>query len=110
MTDNILYGGMVANRELLIRRKITIVKRLKNTLTRCVTMHGLKRHYCQLATAYRFLIKAGRKMRCFLQKIELLAPAGDLTKLKMAVLYGADAVYIGGEAFGLRTASKKLFL
>lgn len=41
-----------------------------------------------------------------MQKIELLAPAGDLTKLKMAVLYGADAVYIGGEAFGLRTASK----
>ncbi len=29
VTDNILYGGMVANRELLIRRKITIVKRLK---------------------------------------------------------------------------------
>lgn len=41
-----------------------------------------------------------------MQKIELLAPAGDLIKLKMAVLYGADAVYIGGEAFGLRTASK----
>lgn len=40
------------------------------------------------------------------KKIELLAPAGDLTKLKMAILYGADAVYIGGEAFGLRTASK----
>lgn len=39
-------------------------------------------------------------------EIELLAPAGDLTKLKMAILYGADAVYIGGEAFGLRTASK----
>lgn len=40
------------------------------------------------------------------KNIELLAPAGDLTKLKMAILYGADAVYIGGEAFGLRTASK----
>ena len=39
-------------------------------------------------------------------KPELLAPAGDLEKLKMAVLYGADAVYIGGESFGLRTASK----
>lgn len=39
-------------------------------------------------------------------KPELLAPAGDLTKLKIAILYGADAVYIGGEAFGLRTASK----
>lgn len=41
-----------------------------------------------------------------MKKIELLAPAGDITKLKMAILYGADAVYIGGEAFGLRTASK----
>lgn len=41
-----------------------------------------------------------------MQKIELLAPAGDLLKLKTAINYGADAVYIGGEAFGLRTASK----
>lgn len=41
-----------------------------------------------------------------MQKIELLAPAGDLLKLKTAIDYGADAVYIGGEAFGLRTASK----
>lgn len=41
-----------------------------------------------------------------MQKPELLAPAGDLEKLKMAVLYGADAVYIGGESFGLRVASK----
>ncbi len=41
-----------------------------------------------------------------MNKPELLAPAGDLTKLKTAILYGADAVYIGGEAFGLRTASK----
>ena len=30
------------------------------------------------------------------KKLELLAPAGDLEKLKIAVLYGADAVYIGG--------------
>ena len=41
-----------------------------------------------------------------MNKIELLAPAGDLVKLKMAILYGADAVYIAGENFGLRTASK----
>ncbi|NMA86733.1 MAG: U32 family peptidase [Tissierellia bacterium] len=41
-----------------------------------------------------------------MEKIELLAPAGDLEKLKMAIIYGADAVYLGGEAFGLRTASK----
>lgn len=36
----------------------------------------------------------------------MLAPAGDLEKLKMAIIYGADAVYLGGEQFGLRKASK----
>ena len=35
-------------------------------------------------------------------KPELLAPAGDLERLKVAFLYGADAVYFGGPAFGLR--------
>ena len=30
-------------------------------------------------------------------KPELLAPAGNLEKLKMALIYGADAVYLGGE-------------
>ena len=37
-----------------------------------------------------------------MRKTELLAPAGSLEVLKTAVVYGADAVYIGGEAFGLR--------
>lgn len=41
-----------------------------------------------------------------MDRIELLAPAGSLEKLKFAVLYGADAVYIGGEAFSLRTAAE----
>ena len=41
-----------------------------------------------------------------MKKIELLAPAGDINKLKTAVDYGADAVYLGGESFGLRKASK----
>ncbi|NLL82291.1 MAG: U32 family peptidase [Tissierellia bacterium] len=41
-----------------------------------------------------------------MRKVELLAPAGDLEKLKMAIIYGADAIYLGGEAFGLRKASK----
>lgn len=35
-------------------------------------------------------------------KPELLAPAGDLQKLKVAILYGADAVFIGGKKFSLR--------
>ncbi|MDR1773316.1 MAG: U32 family peptidase [Clostridioides sp.] len=42
----------------------------------------------------------------FIEKVELLAPAGDLEKLKIAIEYGADAVYIGGEFFGMRTAAK----
>ena len=40
-----------------------------------------------------------------MKKIELLAPAGNLEKLKMALLYGADAVYMGGKEFGLRAFS-----
>ena len=37
-----------------------------------------------------------------MKKPELLAPAGNMEKLRMALLYGADAVYLGGKAFGLR--------
>ncbi len=39
------------------------------------------------------------------EKPELLAPAGDQEKLEMALLYGADAVYLGGPAYGLRSSS-----
>lgn len=38
-------------------------------------------------------------------KPEVLAPAGNLDILKIAITYGADAVYIGGEAYGLRAAA-----
>jgi len=41
-----------------------------------------------------------------MKKPELLVPAGSPEVLKVAVLYGADAVYIGGEAFGLRAKAK----
>lgn len=37
-----------------------------------------------------------------MKKPELLAPAGNMEKMKMALLYGADAVYLGGKAYGLR--------
>ena len=40
-----------------------------------------------------------------MKKIELLAPAGDLASLKVAIEYGADAVYLGGEQFSLRSAA-----
>lgn len=38
-------------------------------------------------------------------KVELLAPAGNMEKLKMALIYGADAVFLGGKLFGLRAFS-----
>ena len=37
-----------------------------------------------------------------MKKLELLSPAGDMERLKMSVLYGADAVYLAGTAFGMR--------
>lgn len=37
------------------------------------------------------------------RKVELLCPAGDMEKLQMAVLYGADAVYLAGTSFGMRS-------
>lgn len=45
-----------------------------------------------------------------MQKMELLAPAGNMDKLKMALLYGADAVYLGGKSFGLRAFSDNFSL
>ncbi|SDE56007.1 putative protease [Eubacterium pyruvativorans] len=45
-----------------------------------------------------------------MKKIELLAPAGDLEKLKTAIRYGADAVYFGGEMFSLRAGAGNLNL
>lgn len=40
-----------------------------------------------------------------MKKPELLAPAGDLEKLRTAIVYGADAVYLGGQAFSLRAGA-----
>lgn len=44
------------------------------------------------------------------EHFELLAPAGDLEKLKAAVIYGADAVYFGGEMFSLRAGAGNLMI
>ena len=45
-----------------------------------------------------------------MKKIELLAPAKDLHKAKIAVLYGADAVYVGGKQFSLRSRASNFDL
>ena len=43
-------------------------------------------------------------------KPELLAPAGDLERLKWAIDYGADAVYLGGKEYSLRSNAKNFSL
>ena len=44
-----------------------------------------------------------------MKKPEFLVPASSLEVLKTAVIFGADAVFIGGEAFGLRAKAKNFF-
>lgn len=50
------------------------------------------------------------QMGIIMKNPELLIPAGSLLVLKIAVIYGADAVYIGGEAFSLRAKAKNFTL
>ena len=40
-----------------------------------------------------------------MNKVELLSPAGNFEKLRAAILYGADAVYLAGKRFGMRAAA-----
>ena len=40
-----------------------------------------------------------------MKRVELLAPAGNMEKMKMALHYGADAVYLGGKQFNMRSFS-----
>ena len=49
---------------------------------------------------YEIICERGKVDR--MRNVELLIPAGNLENLKVAVAYGADAVYVGGEAFSLR--------
>ena len=46
---------------------------------------------------------SGQPQEDNMKKIELLSPAGDAEQLKMSILYGADAVYLAGTSFGMRS-------
>ncbi len=55
-------------------------------------------------------VRMENKMLDEIKKPELLIPAGNLENLKTAVMYGADAVYIGGDLYGLRAKAKNFSL
>lgn len=59
----------------------------------------------EIAHSVIFIVKKESDIKMLNTKVELLSPAGDLEKLKMAILYGADAVYMAGKQFGLRAFS-----
>src|SRR4051812_32359929 len=57
----------------------------------------------QMSVVEKEISKVIDGKRVIVKKPELLAPAGNLEKLKIAVRYGADAVFIGGQEYGLRS-------
>ncbi len=57
-----------------------------------------------------FMTDTRKRSKVRTMKVELLAPAGDLEKAKIALLYGADAVYIGGQKFSLRARASNFTL
>ena len=58
----------------------------------------------------RSVSKIENGKRKIIKKPELLAPAGNLEKLKVAIMYGADAVFIGGKEFSLRSNASNFSL
>lgn len=85
------------------------------------TIHARMRDYLYTLTHMEELktsIDSHWRRRCFkcknteertMRETELLIPAGSLDVLKTAVIYGADAVYLGGEAFSLRAKAQKFY-
>ena len=53
-------------------------------------------------------MQIGEIMTTTKKRPEVLVPAGTLEKLKVAVNYGADAVFVGGQAYGLRSVPETL--
>lgn len=60
----------------------------------------------QTSQNIRLILKDKQMCKQSVKTIELLSPAGDMERLKAAVTFGADAVYLGGTAFGMRSAPK----
>ena len=114
ITDNVLQDGdIIESRFAVERRDRTIHSRMREYL------YTLK-HHPELETSILPLgdgvalsvrkkkqeITVTERKKIMARHPELLIPASSLEVLKTAVVFGADAVYIGGEAFGLRAKAK----
>ncbi len=105
MSDNVLQeGDLIESHFAVERRNRTIYKRMREYLYELKHHPQLMTSIIPLGDGVSVSVKKRRKERN--RKIELLVPASSLEVLKIAVIFGADAVYIGGEAFGLRAKAK----
>ena len=106
LSDNVLQDGdIVESRYAVERRNRTIHTRMRDYLYELTHMKEFV-DICHSDRGWRGVKCKAIKERKNMRKLELLIPAGSLDVLKTAVLYGADAVYLGGEAFGLRAKAK----
>ena len=104
ISDNVLQeGDIIESHYLVERRNRTIYKRMREYLYELKHNPSLITSIIPLGDGVTVSETGVNNMR----KIELLVPASSLEVLKIAVIFGADAVYIGGEAFGLRASSRR---
>ena len=109
VSDNVLQDGdIIESRFVVERRNRTIHKRMREYLYQL--KHRKELITCVLplgdGVTVSVLPEEEGKRNKSMKKPELLVPASSLEVLKVAVVFGADAVYIGGEAFGLRAKAK----
>lgn len=104
VSDNVLQeGDIIESHYLVERRNRTIYKRMREYLWQLTHSPVLRTSVLPLGDGAAVSVKQENR---FMKRPELLVPASSLEVLKVAVIYGADAVYIGGEAFGLRAKAK----
>ena len=95
VSDNVLQDGDVArSRYAIERRDRTIHKRMRDYLYTIKNHPQLETTILPVGDGVAISIRMEKATR----DVELLIPASNLEVLKVAVLYGADAVYIGGES------------
>lgn len=85
--------------------KTAVYKRYSERFKDCIERHS----FLLYKETVKKKLQNGNKID-IMKKPELLIPASNLEVLKTAVIFGADAVYIGGEAFGLRAKAKNFSL
>ena len=112
ITDNVLQDGTISgSRYAIKRRDRTIHIRMREYLYQLKHTKGLETIIIPVGDGVALTTSERHEiiMKEY-KKPELLLPASNLEVLKLAFSYGADAVYIGGEMYGLRAKAKNFSL